>query len=693
MESVVLFIIVSVIAGFLLTYFLSARYSILERIAYGTVVGLGLHTWIVYLLSLIWGLQFKSIYISMCLLCIFIAVFLTIKWGYLKGKIVNEITDIRGDFLQNKISYFVHIAVFSFFTTIFCRLFYRTVIWKSDGLYVGLTNNYGDLPLHMAYITSFVWGNNIPPQDPSYAGEKLVYPFLADFLSAIFLKLGLNFKDMLFIPGLLLTIAFDGILYYFTYRLTKKRFAAIISLFIFFFAGGFGFYYFFQDLVNAPHSLWSFLTHLPRDYTKIERLNYHWITPLTCLNVPQRAFLFGFPITILILSLLYTGIEHKKWREFLFAGILAGSLPLFHTHSFLAMLMVTIPLGLIFWDWRRWFLFFMPAFVLSLPQVLYLSEHVGGGEFFKPSFGWMAGKENYFWFWLKNTSLFWPVIIGGFAVIFVRANSRSPLQLGFYSLPFLILFLLPNLVLFSPWNWDNIKILIYWFLGVTPIAACTMTYLYENKRYKITSRIGFFIIMVFLTISGAIDIFKYAIAPVNGSKEFSVEEIELAKRISIETPADAVFLNAPVHNHLVFLSGRKAFMGYPGHIRSHGYKGGQMRENDIKRMLRGKPDAFQLIDKYKPDYVIVGPHERRIGVNKKYFDNNYSCIITTKYYNVYDLNKKKQPLPVGSEGSLDNKYGLNVYYFNNLNWEGEPVYEEVDSDIEFNYSSEGEKPI
>jgi len=118
------------------------------------------------------GTPVKSIYISMCLLCIFIAVFLTIKWGYLKGKIVNEITDIRGDFLQNKISYFVHIAVFSFFTTIFCRLFYRTVIWKSDGLYIGLANNYGDLPLHLAYITSFVLGDNVPPQDPSFAGEN-----------------------------------------------------------------------------------------------------------------------------------------------------------------------------------------------------------------------------------------------------------------------------------------------------------------------------------------------------------------------------------------------------------------------------------------------------------------------------------------------------------------------------------------
>jgi len=719
MESVVLFIIVSVIAGFLLTYFLSARYSILERIAYGMVVGLGLHTWIVYLLSLIWGLQFKSIYISMCLLCIFIAVFLTIKWGYLKGKIVNEITDIRGDFLQNKISYFVHIAVFSFFTTIFCRLFYRTVIWKSDGLYIGLANNYGDLPLHLAYITSFVLGDNVPPQDPSFAGEKLCYPFLSDFLSAIFLKLGLDFKDIFFIPGFLLTVSFYCILYYFTYRLTKRRLAAIISPFIFFFTGGFGFYYFFQDLANTSGSLWSFLMNLPRDYTKIEPLNYRWITPLSCLNVPQRPFLFGFPINMLIFSLLYTGIERKNWREFLFAGILAGSLPLFHTHSFLAMLMVTIPLGLVFWDWRRWFLFFMPAFVLSLPQVLYLSEHVGGEGFFKPYFGWVVGNENPFWFWLKNTTLFWPLVIGGFVLIFTfyrDANNNVHIRSGFYLLTFLIPFLLPNVMLFAPWDWDNIKILIYWFLGTIPVAALALTCLWDaftkDKKvegisgeskysvslnvalpYKILLRAGFLIIMLIITASGGIDVFRYAIAPVKGSKEFSTEEVEIAKQISTLTPLDAVFLNAPIFNHLVFMTGRKTLMGWPPHIWSHGYDESQTRENDIKIMLRGKPEAFQLVDKYKPDYAIVGPHERRIGVNKKYFDNNYSCIITTKYYNVYDLNKKKQTFQVGSKDSPDKKYGLNVYYFNNLNWEGEPVYEEVDSYIEFNYSSDNEKPV
>lgn len=38
----VIFIIVSVITGFLVTYFLAAKYSLFERGAYGIAIGLGL---------------------------------------------------------------------------------------------------------------------------------------------------------------------------------------------------------------------------------------------------------------------------------------------------------------------------------------------------------------------------------------------------------------------------------------------------------------------------------------------------------------------------------------------------------------------------------------------------------------------------------------------------------------------------
>ncbi|MDR4508798.1 MAG: PA14 domain-containing protein [Candidatus Brocadiaceae bacterium] len=704
MIFVILFIIISTITGFLLTYFLASSYSLFERIAYGLVIGLGLHTWVVYLFSFLWGLTFISIFITIAVSLVFCSLFTTVQWSSFKRDVLFELRRTKNDFLLNKKSCFVHIAVFSFFTTIFYRLFYRIILWKNDGMYIGLPNNYGDLPLHLGYITSFVWGNNIPAQDPSFAGEKLKYPILSDFLSAVFLTMGADFKQILFIPGLLLSIGFCCVLYYFTYRLTKRRLAAIVSLFLFFFSGGFGFYYIIQDFTNYSHGFWSFLTHLPRDYTKITSFNYHWITPLTCLTIPQRSFLFGFPFTILIFSLLYTGIEEKNRREFLFAGILAGALPFLHTHSFLAMLMVTIPLGFIFWNWRNWLAFFLPAFVLSFPQVYCLSSNVRGGSFFALHTGWMAGKENFFWFWLKNTGLFWFAVFGGFAIVFTankKLTNRVLMRTGLFSLPFLFLFLLPNFLLFAPWAWDNIKIFIYWFLGTSPLASLALIRLYEYKRLTIISKTSFCILMLSLTAAGGVDIFKYAIVPVNGWKEFSREEIMLAKRISEETPVNAIFLNAPIFNHPVFLSGRISLMGYMGHIWSHGYKDGSGREQDIKKMLRGSPEALSLINTYKPHYAILGPHEKRVGAKRIFFDKNFTCVITTKKYRIYDLTKKNQFSTQKNEGfsdktehhSLNQNNGLLVCYYDTISWEGDPIFEEINPSITINYSDEDEKPI
>ena len=761
MIYVIIFITISLISGFLITYFIDSeflqyrshtsninnttslkrvaydllrskkyksqisinnfQFSILERLAYSAVIGLGLSTWIVYIFSLFFGLQFKSIFISIILLIIFCLIFLFTRWSSLKLKIRDELINIKNDYFLNKFSYFVHLVILFFFGSIFFGLFSRIIIWQKDGMYVGLLNNFGDLPLHLSYITSFAWGNNIPPQDPSYAGEKLVYPILSDFLSAIFLKLGLGFKGILFLPGFLLTIAFYGVLYYFVYRLTKKRVAAAAGLFLFFFSGGFGFYYFFQEIANGSKDLIYLLTNLPRDYTKIPDFNYHWITPLTSLNVPQRPFLFGFPITIMIFSVLYRGIEHKRqlavggWqlsekgrgrktysggrREFLFAGILAGLLPFYHTHSFLVVVIVTIPLAIIFWDYRKWSFFFITAFILSLPQIAYFFGHVSKGSFFKYNIGWMAGDENIFWFWLKNTGIFWIIYISGLIVVllFKRIKSCNSSML-YFSLPFLVLFFLPNIMLFAPWNWDNIKLLIYWFLGSVPLVAFTLSLLYENVKYKILSRVFFFTLLFFLTIAGSIDVYKYAIAPVAGWKEFSHEEVGIGKYISINTRSDAIFLNAPVHNHPVFLSGRKSLMGYPGHIWSHGYKGWQTREKDVKKMIKGKSNVKRIdgklqhvsvIEIYKPDYAIVGPHEYKIGVNKRYFDHNYECVMTTASYNIYDLNKKLQI----NEETIDKNYGLSVTYYSNIGWQGDYILKEVDREIFFNWPNDAIKPI
>ena len=204
--------------------------------------------------------------------------------------------------------------------------------------------------------------------------------------------------------------------------------------------------------------------------------------------------------------------------------------------------------------------------------------------------------------------------------------------------------------------------------------------------------------MFVLTVAGGIDVFRYAVAPISGWKEFSAEEVKLAKRISIETPPDAIFLNAPIFNHPVFLSGRKSLMGYSAHIWSHGYNDAHRREQDIQTMLKGKSDSIALINTYKPSYVTIGPHEKRIGVNKVFFDTNYPCIITTENYKIYDLTKRKDkqsfaPKVSNKQNWIDQRYGLSVSYYVNMNWEGEPVYEEINEDIEFNWFNEEKKPI
>jgi hypothetical protein len=118
-------------------------------------------------------------------------------------------------------------------------------------------------------------------------------------------------------------------------------------------------------------------------------------------------------------------------------------------------------------------------------------------------------------------------------------------------------------------------------------------------------------------------------------------------------------------------------------------------------MLKGKSEAISLINKYKPSYVTVGPHEKGVGVNNKFFDTNFTRIITTNNYNIYDLNKKKVSLislreysQVNEKQNMSNrKYGLYVSYFDNMSWEDEPVFQEVDEAIGFNWTNEDDKPV
>jgi hypothetical protein len=140
--------------------------------------------------------------------------------------------------------------------------------------------------------------------------------------------------------------------------------------------------------------------------------------------------------------------------------------------------------------------------------------------------------------------------------------------------------------------------------------------------------------LVFLTASGGLDVWRTVSRQINYSV-FSADAVTVAGRIKAVTPPRSLFLNAPTYNTAIVLSGRRSLMRYPGHLSSHGidYRG---REDDVKKMYRGGPDAMGLMEKYGIEYVMISPEEREVSPNEAFF-SRFPIVAQSGQYRVYKI--------------------------------------------------------
>jgi hypothetical protein len=108
-------------------------------------------------------------------------------------------------------------------------------------------------------------------------------------------------------------------------------------------------------------------------------------------------------------------------------------------------------------------------------------------------------------------------------------------------------------------------------------------------------------------LSGGLDIWRVVSRQLE-IQEFDGEAWALAEGPLAATPPRALILHAPTYNSPVYLAGRRSLLGYPGHIWSQGLDAGS-REDEIRRIYTGAPDASELLARYGIDYVLVGPQE------------------------------------------------------------------------------------
>lgn len=546
------------------------------------------------------------------------------------------------------------------------RVFDRAMIELPEGISTGVLNNFGDLPFHLSVITGFAYGNNFPPEDPTYSGVRFTYPFLTDFISAIFVRCGADLRQSMFLENFVVAVAFVGLLHRWALELVKDRLAAIITPVLVLLSGGLGWVLLWTAAGHNDQGLWGALKSLPASITVIPDTTWRWGNAIAALLVPQRGILLGLPLAVIVFtqwwlaeddpetrrrgdaeSQRHSRAEAKNkgqdaekvtkkttqkdarnlrvpgsprlrvspLRRMIAAGIVAGFLPLVHAHSFVVVMAVGGCLVLLQWRWRAWIVFFAVASVIALPQMWWSTHNsaVNAASFFDWQFGWDRGEENVVWFWFKNTGFFIPLLAA--AILWRGKDYLVPRRLLLFYLPFMLCFIVPNLIKMAPWVWDNIKILFYWWLASAPIVALLLARLWHGRGVR---RVLAVILLAGVTLAGGLDVASIVLRSTK-YQVFDQQGVRFAEVIKQQAEPRALIVHAPVHNHPVFLTGRRSLMGYPGHIWTHGLEFAQ-RESEIKRIYAGSPDADALLRKYGVEYVVVGPLERNVAnVNDQFF--------------------------------------------------------------------------
>jgi hypothetical protein len=636
------------------------------------------------------------------------------------------------------------------------RAFQRAMIETPEGIFTGLLNNFGDLPFHVSVITSFSFGNNFPPQDPTYAGVRFTYPFLTDFVSAIFVRCGADLRQSMFLENFVVVLAFVGLMHRWALEMLRDRLAAIITPILVLLNGGFGWILLWEQVTKSKDGLSGMLQGLPPSFTVIPETTWRWGNAMSTLLIPQRGFLLGLPLAVIVFTQWWLAAEEKakgekgeegkgkrkkqkkvqvdeptpaisqrftlfpfspippSMRRMIAAGIVAGLLPLVHAHSFVVVMvvggcialalsgrawlavigslilarfildamlsgvfsmstgkafLVTIAVGLAVGLWfllppaRRasWYTFFITALLVALPQMWWSTHNsaVNSSAFFGYEFGWDSAKEIYFnfklgsqtletmprlrttlerlpdviWFWLKNAGLFIPLTI---AALLWRRDQEPlvPRRLLLFLLPFSLCFIIPNFLKMAPWIWDNIKVLFYWWLASAPLVALLLARLW---RRGIVKRATAILLLACLTLAGGLDVAAIVLRS-NEYGIFTAPGIQFAELIKREAPPQAVIIHAPVHNHPVFLTGRRSLMGYPGHVWTHGLEFGP-RESEIRRVYAGAPDAAAILRKYDVDYAVVSPLEENVmNVNDQFF-SNFQLVGEVGEYRLYKIKR------------------------------------------------------
>ena len=480
----------------------------------------------------------------------------------------------------------------------------HTIPAAADGSLRAGQSTYGDMAMHLGFLTSFSVQKTFPPNYSILPGTPMGYPFLCDSISSTLYTLGLSLRWAYLLPmAAALLCVFSGGYLLLRQWLKDTRKAALGQI-LFFLGGGFGFAYFLDGLRDDPQNFKRIFTAFYETPTNYVKENVRWVNPIADLLIPQRATLFGWTLLFACLFLLYRAAFEKKNEYFLPLGILAGCLPLVHTHSFLALGLISAVLFLRALIREKsaalkpWLLYAGAALLLAAPQLLCFTFRQSGSEgFLRLGFNWSNAGDNYFWFYIKNIGLPYLLLLPAF--LSADRDSRWLYGGG------LLILLLSECIIFQPNPYDNNKLLFVWHLLGCGLVAGFLVNCFDRLK-GIRGRAVLAALTVCVCILGGV--LTLGREAVSDYELFSSDEVALSEYVKEQTPADAIFLTANNHdNAIAALTGRNILCGSGSYLYFHGLN---YSENQAALTELYETPSLEGLRRWNVDYILISSHER-----------------------------------------------------------------------------------
>lgn len=321
--------------GLFLSFLIWKRENYVVRIMLGSVLGSVLLQWMPTLFSL--GMGFNQASHIAALLCTFILLVGAYLFCWKRTNVPKEKVEEKRNWKECFFENGYLFIILPFFIFFLILLSSHTIPYGQDGsIHTGQATN-GDMNMHLAFITSVAKQGVFPPEYSLLPGTKLSYPFLCDTISSSVYLWGSSLRLAYILPMLFAILQVMSGVMMLAKEVLKSNGKAVIAWLFFFLNGGLGVWYFLRGATEDSTVFTRIFTEFYQTPTNFLDGNIRWSNVIADMLLPQRATLFGWAVLMPSLFLLYRAIALKNRSYFVITAVLAGCLPMIHTHSFLAL--------------------------------------------------------------------------------------------------------------------------------------------------------------------------------------------------------------------------------------------------------------------------------------------------------------------------------------------------------------------